>query len=187
MISFEVGGGGDHLDGGSGDDRLSGGTGDDRLIDVIGTNALDGGIGNDVLIGGIGDDLLRGQEGDDMLIADISSILWGHDTLFAGRGNDLLEGGQGADVFIFETDGGSNTIANLTLDHQFLSGPQIVGSDFQVSIDTLDLRAFGYETGHEALSHFSNLEGHATFEDRGTTIILHDIAVHDLTSDIFLV
>ncbi len=72
------------------------------VIDYLVTGApVIGGSGSDVLLGGSGDDLLAG-----------------------GAGNDILRGGAGIDIFIFEPQGGRDTVLDFTTgeDLLFLSG-----------------------------------------------------------------
>ncbi|MGH3768419.1 MAG: Ig-like domain-containing protein [Pseudonocardiaceae bacterium] len=76
LITVQVDGPGNVLNGTDGPDLLLGGPGDDTLT---------GRRGNDLLCGGPGNDTLRGGAGNDALAG--------------GDGNDILTGGQGADVF----------------------------------------------------------------------------------------
>jgi Ca2+-binding RTX toxin-like protein len=81
-----------------------GGTGNgDLLYGNQGADTLSGGNGDDVLFGGQGNDRLDGGAGDDILLG--------------GVGDDYLIGGNGADVFVIDSGGGSDTVADLNLQH----------------------------------------------------------------------
>lgn len=197
-------GGADTLNGSAGDDMLFGGEGSDALVDAFGTDRLDGGeeddlvaafsgentllgdAGNDLLTGGIGSDRIAGGEGNDVLIGDISNFLFGNDRLAGGTGDDLLQGGLGADVFVFARHGGTDTIAQLDIDYDMLSNTAAIGADFQVGIDGVDVSSFGYASAEEAYSQVSDIDGHATFADQGTTIVFFDIQTDQLSADNFL-
>ncbi|KAB2927326.1 MAG: hypothetical protein F9K24_22725, partial [Leptonema illini] len=102
---LDGGGGRDWLDGEAGNDILKGGAGEDTVVGGPGNDRLWGEDGNDVLLGdetgtGTGEagcDFLSGGDGDDELQGQ-----GGEDRLFGEEGNDLLFGGSGAD----EVDGG---------------------------------------------------------------------------------
>ena len=184
--------GNDHLDGGvgadiifdnAGDDEILGGAGIDRISALSGANDIDGGAEQDLIIGGIGADDLRGSDGDDVLIGDVSTTFFGNDTLDGGAGDDLLQGGRGADIFVFRPDDGSDTIARLAVDYDDVVGTVIVAADFQTYLDKLDLSAFDYTSAEDALSKFEMINGHATFADQGTQIILFDTTRDDLSAD----
>lgn len=89
----------DTIYGGSGNDELGGGTGKDFLDGGKGDDHIWGGTGNDIINGGKGNDILEGEHGDDMISG--------------GAGDDVLVGGKGADTFIFETDGGVDTVEDF--------------------------------------------------------------------------
>lgn len=109
-----------HFHGGDGADRLTatnsstpivaeGEDGNDRLTGGSGSDQLHGGNGNDVLQGGGGNDLLDGGNGNDTLNGGA-----GRDVLEGGAGNDQLTGGPGRDAFVFERNGGNDTIRDFT-------------------------------------------------------------------------
>jgi Tol biopolymer transport system component/Ca2+-binding RTX toxin-like protein len=197
-------GGGDTLNGTAGDDHLFGEAGDDVLTDAFGSDQLDGGedndriaafsgentlfggIGNDLLTGGTGSDSLSGGAGNDVLQGDISRFLFGNDQLAGGTGDDMMSGGLGADVFVFNANEGTNTIAHLDIDYDELSNTVAIGLDFQVGLDLVDVSSFGYDSAEEAYAEVSDIEGHATFTDQGTTIIFYDLQATDLSADNFL-
>lgn len=64
-----------------------------------GNNRLTGNEAANVLKGGSGDDQIDGRGGDDRLTG--------------GRGDDQLTGGAGADTFVFDSDVGSDTVADF--------------------------------------------------------------------------
>ncbi len=91
--------GSDNNDWLTGDDhtnRLFGGIGNDRLEGNAGNDTLNGGEGDDTLIGGAGNNNLNGDAGDD--------------TLQGGAGKDTLSGGAGADTYLFNENGGKDSI-----------------------------------------------------------------------------
>jgi Ca2+-binding RTX toxin-like protein len=92
--SADINGTGNRLDnsltGNAGDNVLKAGSGDDMLKGMGGDDKLHGGTGRDKLSGGSGDDLLKG-----------------------GAGNDRLSGGSGQDTFVFEKNGGSDTVTDF--------------------------------------------------------------------------
>ncbi|WP_420564210.1 DUF4347 domain-containing protein [Thalassobaculum sp.] len=102
--------GADNLSGGASEDTLYGGQGDDLVYGNSGQDDLYGNLGSDGLFGGQGDDTLHGQSGDD--------------TLAGNMGADVLTGGEGSDVFVFDFNGGNDTIA-----------------DFEIGIDRLQFAA----------------------------------------------
>ncbi len=91
----------DSLSGGADQDTLYGGQGDDLVYGNAGDDVLNGNLGSDGLYGGQGNDRLHGQSGDDSLAGNL--------------GDDVLTGGEGADVFLFDVNGGNDTIADLEL------------------------------------------------------------------------
>lgn len=149
--------------GGGGNDRLNGNGGNDFIVDTRGSNDITGGdnndtiiggggtldaegnSGNDILIGGIGNDVLDGGIGSDTLRGDPGgSFISGDDRLIAGAGNDWMEGGGGADVFVFSAADGNNRIGELSL----AGGSRaIVGGDFEVGVDMIDLVGFDVSQG----------------------------------------
>jgi len=175
---FRVQGGNDTIDGGADDDRIdysrvrdgfgpvSGVTVDlavgtaidaygdtDTLISIErirGTDFADqvsGSAASERFEGRDGDDVLTGLGGDDRLEGQE-----GADTLDGGAGNDTLTGGAGADVFVV---GAGNE--------------QILITDFELGVDTLDLTAFSRSAALSALA--SAAEGSAVLAlDDGTVI-----------------
>lgn len=195
--------GDDWIIGGSGGDTIRGNGGDDLIVDTSGTNTLegggdndvliggmgqidaDGGAGNDIIIGGIRNDTLDGGTGNDILRGDPGgSFVFGNDILTAGTGNDILEGGGGADRFVFETNGGDNTIGAFRL-----SGDAaiVTGRDFQIGIDQVDLRDFGYGTFAEVQSHLRTAGGNTIFDHQDTSITIIGVADTLLSAEDFLI
>ncbi|MEJ8563141.1 CARDB domain-containing protein [Yoonia sp. GPGPB17] len=168
-----------------GDDLLNGGTQDDVVVALSGTNTLQGESGVDVLIGGVGDDDISGGAENDVLVGDISDFIFGNDLLDGGTGNDLLQGGLGADTFVFRPDDGTDTIAQVLIDYDDPGSSQIVGPDFQSGIDTIDVTSFGFSSANEAFDLVIDLNGHATWEYSGTTVIFHELTTNDLSPDDF--
>ena len=167
-----------------GDNQLSGDVGDDYAHVFAGDNILDGGVGNDTLIGGRNDDTLIGGAGDDVLIGDgTGRSPISDDRLIAGKGHDLLQGGLDTDVFVFRPGEGANIIADL----QSQDGTyRAVGADFDVHNDRLELAGFEFQSAHQAMAAFDDVNGNATFEAQGTIIQLYGVSVASLTTDIFI-
>jgi Ca2+-binding RTX toxin-like protein len=106
--SLTLAGGNNTAAGGGGDDSVWSSDGDDVVYGNQGSDHLYGDDGLDTLFGGQGNDSLQGQSGDDSLAGNL--------------GDDVLSGGDGADVFIFEVNGGNDTVA-----------------DFQAGVDSLQV------------------------------------------------
>lgn len=124
-------------EGENGNDQLTGGSASDQLQGGNGNDSLRGNGGNDLLVGGNGNDVLNGGAG--------------RDALYGGPGNDQLTGGSGRDAFVFENNGGNDTVR-----------------DFTHGSDTLVLRGFS-GTGGQPLT-FNDLSGHIT-EQNGDSVI----------------
>jgi Ca2+-binding RTX toxin-like protein len=116
--------GNDKLEGGRGHDKLYGGSGDDRLNGASGNDRLDGGRGNDQLEGGSGNDHLYGGAGNDRLSGGS-----GNDRLYGGSGNDRLSGGAGDDTFVFQKNGGSDTVTDFRDGHDRIDARGLSGVD----------------------------------------------------------
>jgi len=123
-------GGNDFLMGRQGDDMLSGGDGNDRLLGGMGDDVMIGGDGKDRLLGGMGDDTLSGGAEDDFLLGGA-----GDDYLSGGTGNDILFGGSGADIFVFEQDGGLDTVKDF---NAWRHGDALDISDILTAFDPLE-------------------------------------------------
>lgn len=175
--------GSDVIRDGAGDDTISGGDGTDMISTLSGANSVDGGADGDLIIGGVGADTLDGGAGDDVIIGDISDAFFGNDHLAGGAGDDLLQGGRGADVFVFDINEGNDTIASLQVDYADVANTTATDGDFQVTLDRLDLTAFNYASDEDALAQFEMRDGHATFTDQGTQIVLFNVDLDDLSVD----
>lgn len=81
----------------------------DTLTGTAARDIIDGLNGNDLLIGNAGNDILLGGRGNDRLQGGA-----GDDRLEGGAGRDWLEGGAGSDVFVFQSNWGRDTIADLS-------------------------------------------------------------------------
>ena len=150
MIGFN---GRDTLIGGDGNDTLDGGNDDD---------SLDGGTGNDTLIGFNGRDTLVGGDGDDVLDGGNDD-----DVFFAGSGDDTITGGLGRDQFIFEQDGGNNTI-----------------TDFEIFQDQINLSDFDLDSFDDLTLTDTDAGVVVSFGD--TSVTLEDIDADDLNADMFV-
>ena len=202
-----AGGGADQVDGGVGDDEIDLGAGDDFAIDAIGDTSISGGAGEDVALtfsgsgafieteddaegdfycGGFGSDSFMGGAGDDVLIGDYTEGYGSADRIEGGSGDDLMEGGVGADVFVFSTNDGNDTIADVAVDWNNPLASTANGPDFESGTDTVELSGFGYNSGAEAFANVSDVDGVATFSDQGTTITFTGLTTADLSADDFI-
>jgi Ca2+-binding RTX toxin-like protein len=78
-----------------------------------------------------------------------------------GAGDDWMAGGAGKDTFVFAKGDGKDWI-----------------NDFSVTDDTLDLRAYGFASKEDALSHFVAHDVGAAFVFEGAEIILKDVNIN---------
>ncbi|WP_299031840.1 hypothetical protein [uncultured Sulfitobacter sp.] len=109
------------------------------------------------------------QAPDDETLTDWMRENAADDVLIAKGGNDLLVGGILSDTFVFETNGGFNRVL-----------------DFE-SWDTIDLRAFDFDSTDDALAAFRPQDGKAVFNEAGTVIVLYGTEPDMLTQDNFLI
>lgn len=194
--------GDDEIFGGLGNDNLSGNEGDDLIIDLFGFDTLSGGDDNDTLIGGVGQITANGQSGNDIVIGGIGndvidggagndilrgdpggSFIFGNDRLTAGTGDDILEGGGGADTFVFQSNGGDNTIASFRISGDSAS---VTGRDYQVGIDQIDLQNFNLGNFGDVQANLRTENGNAIFEDQNTSLTIIGITADQLTTEDFL-
>ena len=112
-----------------------------------------GTAGHDTLRGDGRDDILVGGAGNDRLRGG-----GGDDVLIAGTGQDSLSGENGANVFVFKADGQRDKI-----------------TDFQLSLDRLDLSGWGRLYDHESLTISSSSSGATiTWRDEVLDVISAD-------------
>lgn len=135
------------LRGGAAADEIRGRGGNDTLLGQGGNDTLRGDEGNDILDGGTGDDRLRGDQGD-----------------------DLLTGGAGRDRFIFNTQGGSDTV-----------------TDFTDGDDRLDLTNFAFASADAALATADQVGADVVFAIGGTTITIEDVQLTSLSQSDLLI
>lgn len=176
----------DQLTGNFGDDLIIGNGGADQIFAMSGHNQIHGGAGDDLLIGGYDNDELYGGADNDVLIGDNSQFIAGNDVLAGGNGDDLLEGGGGADTFIFGADEGTDTIGDVSRIGETPTISDVVGADFVSGVDQIVLQGFGYATQTEAFSNVSDIDGVATFDDQGTTIIFAGLTIDNLSVEDFI-
>ena len=182
-------GGSDTVFGSFGDDIVGAGDQADWIGDSFGTNQLAGGTGDDTILGGVGNDHLIGGGGNDLLIGDAygSGFQFGGDTLEGGAGNDTLFGGFGPDVFVFAPGGGNDVIQSSNLPGAALT---FAGSsrDFEVGIDMLDMRAFGFASPASGLAAttISAAGTDTLIMVGGVTITLTDVAASSFNTGDFL-
>jgi Ca2+-binding RTX toxin-like protein len=148
---------------GSDDVNGTGNSLDNRLTGNVGDNALRGGSGHDILKGMAGDDRLDGGSGRDKLYGGSGS-----DVLKGGSGNDRLSGGSGEDTFVFQKNGGSDTV-----------------TDFRDGHDRIDARGL---SGVDSLSDLNVVQGeHDVMLAHGTDIlVLKGVTVSDLDNSDFI-
>ncbi|EPX83297.1 protein of unknown function/Hemolysin-type calcium-binding repeat (2 copies) [Rubellimicrobium thermophilum DSM 16684] len=91
------------------------------------------------------------------------------DRLNGGPGSDVLHGGIGADSFVFSrADAGHHRVADLQ------------------SWDWLEFHGFGYSHAGEALARMTQVGADVHFADQGTTVVLSQTRLADLTADMFV-
>ncbi len=196
----------DFIHGGAGNDIINGNSGDDVIVDTDGTNTVngdggddvilggfgtltaDGGDNADVIVGGVGNDILLGGSGNDLIIGDPDNgFFFGNDTLTAGSGTDHLEGGLGADTFVFSISDGSNTIADYNFDRNDPDRRDIVGQDFEVGVDRIDLTDFaGYDDFDDIAAQLTPVTDGTRFSDQGTTILIWGVDLDELSGSDFI-
>lgn len=128
-------------------------------------NLLVGSNDDDIMVGKKGDDTLYGFDGKDKLYGRA-----GDDTIYGGAGidiiagesgSDVLEGGEGADKFVFKSTDGDLDIDTIL--------------DFEVGTDDIFLRDITVE------SLIDSDAGAVLIFDTGSTLILNDVTVDDLS------
>ncbi|MEO1549558.1 MAG: matrixin family metalloprotease [Pseudomonadota bacterium] len=188
--------GNDNAQGGSGDDlivdgygnsTLSGNGGSDTIANLGGSSTLNGGGDNDLLLGGVGNDTLDGGSGNDVILGDaFSGLFAGNDTLIPGAGTDLLMGGGGADRFVFTPSDGVNTIGRISLPTDTLSSAAVGGQDFTPGSDVLDVGGLGFSSTSQALNAFVQDGADAVLTRAGTTIVLIEVDIEELSTNDFI-
>ena len=188
------GGGDDVVNGGAGadtfvnaagDDQFDGGTENDEAIAFNGANTLRGGNGNDRLLGGSDNDKLYGESGADFIVGDgYATQFTGDDVIDGGADNDKLMGGGGADVFVFRTNDGSDTIGKYNVTTESL-----IGTDFDPSMDRINLIGFGYGSQADALADINDSGGDAVFKHAsfGTAIRFEGVNKSEFSIDNILI
>lgn len=137
------------IDGTAGNDNRTGTAGDDVFYMRKGDDVASGWGGDDVLNGGDGDDTLSGGDGADVLFGDAGNDELrggtGADRLVGGGGNDRLIGGPGADTFLYySVKANTDTIM-----------------DFEVGVDTIDLRNIDANWSRDGDQPFRYIGGRA--------------------------
>jgi Ca2+-binding RTX toxin-like protein len=139
--------------------RIEGTSGNDRLTGTVGEDEIRGGRGNDTINGGGGDDRLLGEKGDDVLNGGA-----GNDRLKGSYGNDLLTGGSGGDRFVFDLQGGVDTI-----------------TDYQDGVDKLDFTNFGLASDAAVLARAAQVGSNVVFTMAGgEQMILQNVQLSTL-------
>ncbi|NEO13393.1 MULTISPECIES: calcium-binding protein [unclassified Moorena] len=159
--------GDDTVYGYGGNDILEGGKGDDKLYGDNGYDKLHGSFGEDTLVGGYHNDTLVGGSNDDILIG--------------GRDSDMMTGGSGADQFVFE------------LNQSLLSGEYDVIKDFEVGVDQIEFRGWGYIdssywfSGVIAEGRLTDTHNGALFHSNyGGKVLFEGVNAHELSHSDFV-
>lgn len=142
-------------------DTLNGAGGDDTIEAGGGHDVVDGGDGDDLITGGGRRDDLRGGEGSDTIDGGT-----GNDTLTGGAGDDVLTGGAHKDAFVFANGSGNDRI-----------------TDFQVSLDSLDLRdtTAGFSEIEDVLAASTEVDGGLLIDlGGGDSVLLQGLTMDDL-------
>ena len=173
------------IDAKSGNDIVYGNNGNDTLSGSAGNDYLSGGADNDSLKGDGDNDYLAGDAGADSLNGGS-----GDDSLSGGAGNDTLTGGVGSDVFIWDADDAATTFSlhktsSNTYNYKTYGVPNGVNiadavdviTDFNRSVDKLDLRGLLKGEVHTGGADTGNLTNYLSFEVRTesnvTSTIIH--------------
>ena len=144
--------------------RISGTSGNDRLVGTLASEEFRGFAGDDRIFGGGGNDLLRGGDGNDKLFGGS-----GNDRLRGDHGDDILTGGAGNDRFIFDLQGGTDTV-----------------KDYQDEVDRLDFTNFHLAGFDDLMSHAAQVGNNTVFTMAGgETIILENVLISVLDAGDF--
>ncbi|WP_306114810.1 MULTISPECIES: cellulase family glycosylhydrolase [unclassified Roseovarius] len=126
-----------------GDDvEVETGDGNDFVLAESGRASVDLGEGNDKLLAYSADVDVDGGAGDDVIHGGS-----GNDTIDGGQGNDVMSGGDGQDTFVYNNDGGTDTILDFDTSQDILdlTDLDITFADIEV-VETdrgVDLRVAG--------------------------------------------
>ncbi len=166
----------DKLHGTNYGDKIYSSLGDDIVYGYGGNDILEGGKGDDKLYGDNGSDKLHGSFGDDTLVGG-----YHNDTLVGGRGSDVMTGGSGADQFVFE------------LNQSLLSGEYDVIKDFEVGVDQIEFRGWGYIdssywfNGVIAEGRLTDTHDGALFHSNyGGNVLFEGVNAHELSHSDFV-
>lgn len=141
--------GNDFVYGGVGNDKVQGGKDQDLVFGEAGNDFVNGNIGNDTVYGGIGDDFVYGGQNADFLFGDE-----GNDRVSGDLGNDTLIGGVGKDDFLFDINGGNDTVQDFE-GAGVTDGDRIIFTNELFPITGYLSDVLSYE-GDNAVIHFSN-------------------------------
>ena len=151
--------------GGSRND-LEGNDSANRLEGTAGKDEIRGRGGADTLLGRAGDDRLRGDEGNDTLKGGA-----GDDSLRGDKGDDVLIGGGDRDRFIFNREGGDDTV-----------------TDFENGQDRLDFTNFNFASVNDLLDQADQVGDDVVFTlNNGVTVTLEDTQLSVLDQGDFLI
>ena len=144
--------------------RIEGTNLNDKLIGTSADEEIRGFGGNDIIRGMGGDDLLRGGNGNDFLFGGD-----GNDRLRGDHGDDILTGGAGHDRFIFNLQGGTDTV-----------------KDYTDEVDRLDFTNFTLTGFTELMSHAHQVGANTVFTMAGgETVILENVLISVLDAGDF--
>ena len=186
--------GDNYITGSAFDNDIDAKSGNDIVYGNNGNDTLSGGTGNDYLSGGADNDSLKGEGDNDYLAGDAGADSLnggsGNDSLSGGAGNDTLTGGVGSDVFIWDADDAATTFSlhktsSNTYNYKTYGVPNGVNiadavdviTDFNRSVDKLDLRGLLKGEVHTGGADTGNLTNYLSFEVRTesnvTSTIIH--------------
>ena len=111
-----------------------------------------------------GADWLLGNAGNDTLVGGA-----GDDTLYGGPGNDALTGGAGSDIFTFSPSNGQDVV-----------------TDFTTGQDKLDLTQVAFAAFADVQNAMTEQADGLLIDLGGATVLLHNIAIADLTEADFI-
>jgi Ca2+-binding RTX toxin-like protein len=137
-----------------------------RLEGTPGDDEIRGRGGSDTLLGNAGNDRLRGDEGNDTLEGGA-----GNDRLHGDKGDDVLTGDEGRDRFIFNREGGDDTV-----------------TDFSNGEDRLNFTNFNFASVDDLLAQADQVGTDVVFTlNNGVTVTLENTQLSSLDqSDILI-
>ena len=158
---------------GAGRDVILAGAGDDQVLLSGRRNFVDGGTGDDYIQGGAGGDTMLGGAGHNTLVAGTGGSMMvggsGDTMMVSGAGNDVMIGGSGHDTFVFNSNGGRNTVMGFN-----------DGDILQIQKNINGLRI---ESAEDVAAHVTDHHGNAVITLGNEQITLIGVKAEDVQND----